>query len=591
MIDIAITPDRGDCLGVYGIARDLAATGIGTLQSLKTAEIKRDGTSPIQITIQDEHCPAFAGCVVKGVKNGASPEWMQRRLKAIGLRPISSLVDITNYISYDLGRPLHVYDLAKLEGNIIVRKGDGKEQVLALNEKEYTLDPDTCVIADEKKALGIGGIMGGERSGCTEETTDVLIECALFDAVNIAQTGRKLNIISDARYRFERGVDAGMVEPGIDIATQMVIELCGGIACERVITGSINTDNGSVGYKPEMINGWGGTDVPSDEIESILDKLGFSLTGDQAQIPSWRHDIEVEADIVEEVLRIKGYEHIPNTPLPKPEQIPLELLTPQQTRIRETKRLLTLRGIHEVISWAFLDKSRAKLFGWESETLRISNPISEELGIMRPSLLPNLIDAAVRNADRGVVNIALFESGLVFNSPAPEGQVPHITAIRTGNASEKNIYNDARTVDFLDAKADAFEALTLMGMDCTKIKITRDVPAWYHPGSAGALTLGGKIILGYFGELHPATLQAMNCKQHVVGFELLLDAIPLSKKKKSKNRAKLVLSEFQANERDFAFIVNEDLPANDLLQAISCLSKSTYARRQKIFGIIGYDTG
>jgi len=583
VIEIAITPNRADCLGVHGIARDLAAAGLGTLKRSPISigdSGKTPFASPIHVSIADpEKCRQFIGCYIKDIKNAASPDWLARRLAAIGQRPISVLVDITNYITFDLGRPLHVYDAKKLHGHIVVRDAKAGEKLLALNGKEYILQPGMTVIADECGALALGGIIGGEPSGCTEATTDVFLEVALFEPAQVAQTGRLLAIDSDARYRFERGVDPDFVETGAQIAVRMITELCGGKASELTITGKTPEWQRSYVLRKERIATLGGTPIPPAKMESILKSLGFtciaSTDGFIVSPPSWRHDIDGDADLIEEILRINGYDNIPPIPLPKLPFIGKPALNLEQKRAQLARHLLASRGMLEVYTWSFLSAAQATLFGGTHPQLQLLNPISADLDTMRPNLLPNLLQAAKKNAFRGFTDTALFEAGLQFHDTTPGGQRMVAAGLRTGHIAEHS-YKDTlfkrhkRAVDAFDAKADALAMLQTLGL--SKCDVAMHTPTWYHPGRSGALTLGGKIILGYFGEIHPAILSAFDIETNAVAFEIFLDAIPVPRAK-GTTRPPLKLSDFQAVERDFAFIVDAEISAADISKAITQADK------------------
>ncbi len=581
VIEIAITPNRADCLGVYGVARDLAAAGLGTLKALPdVAGIKGSFASPVGVSIADNaKCLQFIGCAITGVKNGPSPEWLRKRLEAIGQRPISALVDITNYITFDLGRPLHVYDMAKLQGGLTVRDARDGETLKALNGKDYSLSAGMTVIADSAQALAIGGIIGGEASGCSEATTDVFLEVALFEPVSVAKTGRGLMIDSDARYRFERGVDVGFVETGAKLAVAMIEKLCGGKHSELVIAGAAPDITRSIHLRAERVKTLGGVDISLDRIRRILEDLGFTCTAvaDAWDVtpPSWRGDVEGEADLVEEILRIHGYENIPTTPLPKLASIAKPALNAAQRRVHLTRRTLAARGMMEACTWSFLPEAQAILFGHSNPKLKLLNPISADLDTMRPSLLPNLLEAARKNAFRGFKTNNLFEVGLQFTDITPTGQRMVATGLRVGQPQENkytgNLFQHSeRSYDAFDAKADALAILQALGLN--KCEITAQVPSWYHPGRSGVLTLGGKIILGYFGELHPGLLPIFEIDGTAVAFELFLDAVPVPRAK-SKARAALKPSDFQAVERDFAFIVPETVNAADMVKIVAQVDK------------------
>ncbi|MFW0776568.1 MAG: phenylalanine--tRNA ligase subunit beta [Rickettsiales bacterium] len=579
VIEIAITPNRADCLGVRGIARDLAAAKLGTLKPLpNTAMITGGENSSVSVSISSAHCQQFIGCLIKGVKNTPSPAWMKQRLEAIGLRPISSLVDITNYITFDLGRPLHVYDADKLKGNLVVRDAVGGEPLAALDDKHYELEEGMCVIADDSGALGLGGIIGGTSTGCDETTTNVFLEVALFEPIHVAGNGRKLQIESDARYRFERGIDVAFLEEGAKQALRLIKELCGGTASDLVMAGSTPDYKRTIKLRNKRATELGGVDIPSQKIADILKNLGFECeaetNGWQVVPPSWRADVEGEADLVEEVLRIHGYEHIPPTPLPKLATIGKPVINLSQKRVHLTKRLLAARGFMESCSWSFTSAKQAAMFGGNNEALTLLNPISADLDTMRPSLLPNLLEAAKKNAARGFSNQQLCEVGLQFSDVTPQGQHTVAAGIHLGTHRNyvhgEQFQEQTPPLDVFDAKTEAMHVLSSLGVN--KFNITTDTPTWYHPGRSGALTLGGKIILGYFGEIHPGLLPHYDLDAPVAGFEIFLDAIP-TPRAKSKAKAKLQLSDYQATERDFAFIVDEKVAASDIIKAVSNADK------------------
>ena len=575
VIEIAITPNHQDALGVYGIARDLAASGFGTLKPLDMSPVAGKFKSPIGVNLNFENvdplpCSKFVGRYIRGVKNGPSPKWLQDKLRSIGLRPISALVDMTNYMTFDLGRPLHVFDADKIDGNIQARLSVAGETLLALDGEEYKLDAETCVIADDKSAVGLGGVMGGELSGCSDETMNVFIEAALFDPVRIATTGRKLGIESDARYRFERGVDPDFVEPSMEIATRLVLDICGGEASEVVVAGEGPAWQRTVELRKSRVRELGGVDVPSAEMLAILDRLGFSpKEADgviRTQVPSWRMDIDGEADLVEEVLRIHGYDNIPPVPLPMENVVAKPAVNAKQRRVRIAKRALAGRGMMEAVSWSFLPRAHADLFGGVPDEIVLVNPISADLDAMRPSLLPNLIAAAGRNMSRGFADISLFEVGSEYHSDQVEGQVTVAGGIRTGLTSPRHWAGNGRKFDAFDAKADALALLEAVGGPADSVQIVTGAPDWYHPGRSGVMQLGPKNRLAAFGELHPRVLDAMKVKGPIVGFEVYLDNIPLPKATATA-RPPLTVSDYQAVERDFAFEVDIDTPADTIIRA------------------------
>jgi phenylalanyl-tRNA synthetase beta chain len=569
-IDIKVTPNRADCLGVRGIARDLAASGLGRLKPFDTTRVPGRFRSAFGVRIEDfSACPLFLGRHLRGVRNGASPDRLRRRLEAIGLRPISALVDLTNFLTFDLNRPLHVFDASRLDGDLVVRLALPGETLLALNGQEYALDPEMTVIADRAGVRSLGGVIGGEATGCTEATTEVFVEAALFDPVRTAGTGRKLGISSDARYRFERGLDPAFVGDGLEIATRLMLELCGGEASEIVTAGAVPDWRRHYVLRAGRPASLGGLDVPSEESAAILRALGCAvepMAGSNLSVepPSWRGDIEGEADLVEEVLRIKGYDHIPAVPLPRETSLPRPALVPARRRSELVRRALAARGLTEAAAFSFISSREADLFGGAKPELRVVNPISADLDAMRPSLLPGLVAAIRRNADRGSPDAALFELGPLYRDDTPQGQELAAAGLRAGNTGPKHWREPARGVDLYQVKVDALAALAAMAAPAENIQITTDPPAWYHPGRAGTLRLGPKV-LGAFGELHPAVIEKLDAKPPLAAFEVFLDAVPGLRAGRAK--APLQLSVFQPIERDFAFVVDWELPAETLLRA------------------------
>lgn len=578
VIEIGLTPNRPDCTGVRGIARDLAAAGIGTLKDdPRMAPVDGSFDSPISVSIADDvtangAAPAFYGRYIRGVKNGESPAWLKARLEAIGLRPISILVDITNLVTFDLGRPLHVFDADKLSGDITVRYAKDGEQILALDNKEYTLNAPMVVVADAAGAQGIGGVIGGDATGCLEDTVNVFVECAMFDAVSTAKTGRKLQVNSDARYRFERGVDPQSVIWGIEVATRLITELCGGEVSHVVKAGEVPHPKKPVDLRIARIRELGGVDVAEAEAIEILTKLGFEVSakGDgvvSTIVPTWRPDIDGEADLVEEVLRIYGYDKIPTVALERETSLPVPALTAFQKRVGLTRRTLASRGMFETVTWAFTDSRWAKLFTELKDGLFLANPISSDLDVMRPNALINLIAAAGRNQDRGFADLALCEVGPEFYGDQPGDQRLVAAGLRAGSTTERSWTGSRRDVDLFDVKADAEALLDAMGVNAASVQINAEgAPSWYHPGRSAALQLGPKNVLGYFGELHPKVLKAMGVKGRVVAFELFVENVPMPKKK-GTSRPPLNASSLQKVERDFAFLLDTDVSAEKVIKA------------------------
>lgn len=578
MIEIAITPNHQDALGVYGIARDLAAAGLGTLKKPDTSKVEGKFESPIKVIIEsDDACPVFAGRYIRGVKNGPSPEWMQRRLTSLGMKPISALVDITNFLTHDYGRPLHVFDADNIKGDLTVRLSKSGETLVALDEKEHTFDDEACIIADDNGISSIGGIMGGENSGTYDDTTNVFLECAWFDPIRTAMTGRKLNIESDARYRFERGVDPATVEDGIELATRLIMDMCGGEPSDVYLAGEAPTISKTLTMRPERVAELGGVDIEKSEVIAILERLDFGVEDNGATLevttPSWRCDIDREPDLVEEVLRIHGYDKIRVEPLPASSRDIITGLNPMQRRIRMAKRTAAGLGLREAVTWSFIPSEHAKIFGDLPENMILDNPVSSDLDAMRPNLLPNLITAAGRNVDRGFKNVALFEAGNQFLSDTPEGQQYVLAGIRRGDNHDRHWKSTPRAVDVFDAKADAVAILNAIGVNADNAQIVAEAPAWYHPGRSGVIRLGPKNIMAYFGEIHPAVLKKLDVTGPLIGFEIMLGNIPLPRSKSGNSRGPLKSSDYQAVERDFAFVVDKDLPAEQIIKVISSADK------------------
>jgi phenylalanyl-tRNA synthetase beta chain len=581
VIEVKVTPNRADCLGVHGIARDLAAAGLGKLILPDAAPVEGRFASPTWVhlaTLDQKACPLFIGRTIRGVRNGPSPRWLQDRLTAIGLRPISALVDITNFLTFDLNRPLHVFDTARIAGDLVVREARAGERIKALNGREYALDAQMTVIADDAEVLSLGGVIGGESTGCGETTTDVFVEAALFDPVRTAATGRKLSLQSDARYRFERGLDPAFVAPGMEIATRLILQLCGGEPSAPVVAGAVPEWQRSYRLRPDRVATLGGVDLPGETQRRILEALGFGVaeTGGGLTVapPSWRGDIEGEADLVEEVLRVHGYDAIAAVPLERDTALPRPALDPAQRRVGFVRRTLAARGLVEAVTFSFMAAGDAALFGGVKPELRLINPISADLDVMRPSILPNLLAAARRNADRGLADSALFEVGAQYHDDTPEGQATVAAGLRHGQSGPRHWRDPGRPVDAFAAKADALAALAAAGTPTENLQASADPPAWYHPGRAGTLRLGAKV-LAHFGEVHPAVLAACALKGPAAGFEVFLDAVPPPRK--ARGRAPLKLSPFQPVERDFAFLVPADLPAETLLRAARGVDRTLIA--------------
>lgn len=577
VIDVSVTPNRQDCMGVYGIARDLAAVGLGTLKPIAVRPVHGAFPCPIEIRIDDpEACPAYFGRAVRGVRNGASPTWLQQRLKAVGQRPISALVDMTNYIMLSYGRPLHVYDLATLTGAMVARKARDGEEVLALNGKSYRLDPTMTVIADDAGVHDIGGIMGGEHSGVTETTTDILIECAFFDPEAIARTGQKLTLTSDARSRFERGVDPAFLDVGIALATAMALDLAGGEASEIVRVGTPPIPRKSVAYQPQRARTLGGLEVPEERQQEILERLGFSVeTGEtwQIAVPTWRRDVDGAADIVEEVIRVEGLDKVASTPLPRAAGVARPTATAEQLLERKARRTAAARGLNEAVTWSFIAEEEATPFGGSPWVL--ANPISEELKAMRPSLLPGLLAAARRNIARGAESIRLFEIGRRY---LVEGERPTLAFLLAGNRGPRHWRaGKVQGFDAYDAKTEALAILAAAGAPVDNLQALAGASAVYHPGRSARLSLGPKNALAEFGELHPASLKAFDLQGPVVAAEIFLDAIPQKRGAAGHMREAYRPPALHAVKRDFAFLVGESVQADAVLRAIRGADKQAIA--------------
>jgi len=593
MIHIAITPNRPDCLGVRGVARDLAAAGLG---KLKRGDRGYEGDGefdcPVNILLEfdPEHadaCPVFTGRVISGVKNGPSPDWLQKRLRAIGLRPINALVDVTNYISFDRARPLHVYDADKLRGAIRARLGKEGETFLALDDVEYEVDESMCVIADNRGVLGLGGVIGGADTGCTEETTNVFIESAYFDPVRTAMTGRKTGIQSDARYRFERGIDPTSHTLGANLATAMIMKFCGGTPSKLAQAGAAPPTGNMVSFDTREVKRLTGVDLKPAQITKTLTKLGFKITGRepslQVQVPGWRPDVDASADLVEEVIRITGVDQVPTAPLPRSSGVAKPVLTPRQRRVSRARRMLASRGMAEAVNWAFIPGTQAELFGGGQAELALANPISSDMSDMRPSLLPGLLTAARNNANRGFRDAALFELGNIYRGDAPTEQIMAAAGVRTGTARHhgagRHWDGTGAAVSWIDAKADALALLEALGLSTATIKLARDVPDWFHPGQSAAIQLGPKTRLGVFGPVHPGVAQQLDLALPVVAFEIYLDALP-QPRRKATQRPPLELSDLQTVTRDFAFVVDQDVAAGDVLTAARGADKKLITEAQ-----------
>ncbi len=586
--DISITPNRGDATGVYGVARDLAAFGLGALKPTDMSPVPSTGPSPIAAlphqfgADEPKAIRKFAGRLFRNVKNGPSPDWLQQRLRAVGLRPINAIVDITNLVSLGWGRPLHAYDADKIVGAPVLRNARSGEEFDGLDNKIHRLDETMTVIADDLGPLCLGGIMGGIRSGCTDETVTVFMECASWDPELIARTGRKTGIVSDARYRLERGVDPALTEPGLELATRLVMQLCGGEPAEPVVSGEDVLANSTVEFPLSEVKRLTGLTVEPMVIAAILTRLGFGVSGRgevvSVKVPSWRPDVTQKADLTEEVMRMVGVDNVPVEPLPRLNHVAPRMLTTIQNRRRIARRALAARGLDEAVTWSFISHELAEKFGGGQESLQLANAIAADMTDMRPSLLPGLLSAARRNANRGLADLALFEVGQVFLSDTPDGQHTYATGIRTGtaglNGSGRHWSGKAEKIGVFDAKADLAAVLDALGVDIDKVQLVAEPAPWSHPGRGGRLQLGPKLILGWFGELHPAWATALDLNGPISAFEIDLDALPEPRKKPTKAKPALNLSGLMPVSRDYAFVVDRAITAATILKAAKGAEKS-----------------
>lgn len=576
VIDFEVTPNRPDWLGVHGIARDLAASGLGRFKDAPIPPVKGTFPCPITVKVDGDACPLFSGRVIRGVKNGPSPKWLADKLTSIGLKPISALVDITNYLSFDRARPLHVYDVKKLSGSVIEAglPADTSDFV-ALDGKTYAVTPDMTTISDASGVIGLGGVMGGASTGVDFETVDVFLESAWFDPIRIAQTGRTTTITSDAQYRFARGVDPEFVVPGLELATQLILDLCGGEASEIVVAGEAPARKPDVAFDPAYVAQLTGLDVPHDKVETILTALGFGITKTTpwtVSVPSFRRDVDGKADLVEEVARIYGFNHIPATPLPAVAPKTGGVLTPSQARARTARRALAAFGYSEAVTWSFMPQGYAKLFGGGNDALVLANPIASELNCMRPSILPNLLEAAGRNVSKGYPGAQLFEIGPVYFGLEPNDQKTVIAALK---APDKARHWAATGQDALFAlKSDLLALLEELNVPVASLQLVQGSNSgWWHPGRSARLQLGPKTVLAEFGELHPSVLKAMDLDGAYVGFEIRLDLLPQPKAKSGKSKGALSLSNLMPLTRDFAFLVAAGTASGDLVRAIKGADK------------------
>ncbi|MGR3628451.1 MAG: phenylalanine--tRNA ligase subunit beta [Sulfitobacter sp.] len=576
VIEIAITPNRPDALGVRGIARDLAARGLGKLKPRDCDAVEGNFAAPISVSIDDDTldgCPVFYGRVIKGVKNGPSPQWLQDCLRAIGLRPISFLVDVTNFFTFDRNRPLHVFDADKVKGNLRVHRAKGGEEIVALDEKTYTLQAGQMVISDDSGVESIAGIMGGEATGVTEDTVNVLVESAYWDPVQIAYAGRALKINSDARYRFERGIDPAWTPYGIEHATRMILDHAGGEASEVVVAGQVPDTRRAYKLDAAKVQSLVGMTIPESDQRQTLTALGFQLDGDMAQVPSWRPDVQGEADLVEEVARIASLTKLEGKPLPRlTTGVPRPVLSPMQRRVVTARRTAAALGYNECVSYSFIDQASAALFGGGTDETRLENPISSDMSHMRPDLLPGLLQAAARNQARGFADMALFEVGPAFSGGEPGEEQIMVSGLLVGRTGPRDVHGAARAVDVYDVKADAEAVLAAIGAPA-KVQVLRGAADWWHPGRHGKVCLGPKKVLGIFGEVHPRVLAAMDVKGPAMAFTIYPAEVPLPRKS-GATRPALQISDLQAVERDFAFVVDTDVEALTLVNAAKGADKN-----------------
>ncbi|MGR3541488.1 MAG: phenylalanine--tRNA ligase subunit beta [Hasllibacter sp.] len=575
VVEIAITPNRPDALGVRGIARDLAARGLGTLKPRDVEPVPGAFPSPIGVAIEPDAraaCPVFYGRLIRGVRNGPSPDWLQRQLKAIGLRPISFLVDVTNWFTFDRNRPLHVFDAAKVRGDLRVHLAEGGEGLTALDDRHYEAVPGAVLISDESGVESLGGIMGGAATGVTEETTDVFLEAAYFDPVRTALTGRALKIHSDARYRFERGIDPLWTPHGIEHATRMILDQAGGEASELVVAGALPEVARDYAFDPDRLRTLVGMEMPEADQKAALEGLGFCIDRGRAHVPSWRPDVQGDADIVEEVARIASLTKLEGVPMARPAGVPKPVLTARQVRERAARRQAAALGYDEAVTYSFVAKGDAEAFGGGAEAVRLDNPISSEMSHLRPSLLPGLLRAAARNQARGRTDLALFECGHVFDGGEPGEQRLMLTGLLVGRTGPKDAAGESRARDLFDAKADLEAVLAAAGAP-PRGQVFRDLPGWWHPGRSARIGLGPKVTIGTYGELHPKVLDGFDVKGPAVAFEAMLDAIP-QPKSKGPSRGALELATLQPVERDFAFVVDDRVAAQDVVNAAQGADKA-----------------
>ncbi|MDD2867176.1 phenylalanine--tRNA ligase subunit beta [Neomegalonema sp.] len=592
VIEFKLTPNRPDALAARGVARDLAARGLGTLKPAPVEPVPGGFASPVGVKlaaeVAEDLCPHFVGRLIRGVKNGPSPQWLQDRLKAVGLRPINALVDVTNFFTLDRARPLHVYDAARLSGDILVRSAREGESLAALDGKSYELAPGMTVIADQAKAVGVGGIMGGTDTGCEAETTEVFLEGAWFDPIRTAETGRKLRINSDARYRFERGVDPGFTREGVEAATRMILELCGGEASDLVEAGAAPIRTRILPLRKGRLKALVGLDLAPETQASHLEALGFKVhdRGDrfEVEVPSWRPDVHGEADLVEETARVASLTRLESQPLARPPGVAKPVLTLRQKRTAAARRALAAAGLDEAVTWSFIPADQAELFGGGAPEMKLANPIASDLSDMRPSLLPGLLAAAARNQARGFLDLGLFEIGAEFFGPEPGEQRETAAGLLVGGTTAREWSGARRLVDAFDARGLAEAVLAALGAPVASLQVAREAPEWLHPGRSGALKLGPKNTLAVFGELHPRVVEFYGLRGPVAAFSVDLDALPAAPAGKTRARTPLEASDLQPVERDFAFVVESSAEAAAFLRAARGADKALIAEA-RIFDV------
>jgi len=591
-MDIAITPNRPDCLGVRGIARDLASTGLGRLKKQPPIKISQKFKNPIKVSIKKEKgqgCAVFGSVYIKNVQNKESPDWLKKRIISLGLKPVSAIVDATNYVMFDLNRPLHAYDADKIDQEIIVRNSKKGESFEALDNKKYTLENNMCAITDRSGILGLGGIIGGTRSGTEFSTKNILLESAYFFPSSTRKTSKILNIDTDAKYRFERGIDPQSIKLGLELGTRMILDMCGGEASNFSIVGKLKEERKTIHLEPEKFAKVAGFTITSAEIKKILMSLGCSLkmSGKKIKVlpPTWRPDIKEDVDLIEELTRIKGYDKVP-------------LISPEKENVKDTlnyrqklfhfaQRSVASKGYTEAVTWSFTDSKTNILFSELKNEIKLSNPISNDLDVLRSSLYSNLIIGAKKNIHRNFEDLMLFEIGPIFKGNKPGEQSTMIGAIKTGKYSRKNWIEKERNFDVFDIKNDALRTINEIGIDSSKITISNKSKKWYHPGRSGLLSLGSANgpELAYFGEIHPSIIKKLDLRtDNILGFEIFLDNIPESRKKIRETKQQFAVSDYQKVVRDFAFVIDEKYSSGEIISFVKKIDKELI-KNVKIFDV------